>query len=141
MRRVGLILAGLLVAGIVAAPLSRVFHDLQKTREAMRTFTALVSFGNAQDLQGVRSLCTKRYLDAHPIIPATEGGVVGLPRNIHKNFQVWNESGQVWLCPTDRVGPVYRLYVETEGGGYKFDGPVGLLRPGGRTEPLGDIDQ
>ena len=59
--------------------------------------------------------------------------MVGLPRGIHRNFQAWREGDEVWLCPTDRVGPVYRFVFE--GGAWKFDGLVGLLRPGGRVEP------
>jgi hypothetical protein len=58
--------------------------------------------------------------------------MVGFPRNIHKNFQVWSEGDEVWLCPTNRVGPVYRFVLE--GASWKFDGPVGVLKPGGQVE-------
>ena len=62
--------------------------------------------------------------------PAHEGGIVGLPRNIHKNFQAWRQGPNVWLCPTNRVGPVYQFVRES--GSWRFDGPVGILR--GRGE-------
>ena len=99
---------------------------------------AAIAAHRGETLDAVRSLCSSRYLASHPIRPSAEGGVVGLPRNIHKNFQVWREGGEVWLCPTDRVGPVYRLVLE--GGSWKFDGLVGLLRSGGRVEPAGEGD-
>ena len=138
MRRVGWTLGSLLLAGLLIAPLSSVVRSLRMTRGGMATFTALVAWANAQDLDAVRSLCSSRYLASHPIRRSTEGGVVGLPRNIHKNFQVWREGGEIWLCPTNRVGPVYRLVLE--GGSWRFDGLVGLLRSGGRVEPVGEVD-
>jgi hypothetical protein len=134
MRRVGWALGLLVVAGLLVAPLSTAVRSLRMTRGGMSTFTALLASANAQDLDAVRSLCSSRYMASHPIRRAAEGGVVGLPRNIHKNFQVWREGGEVWLCPTNRVGPVYRLVLE--GGSWKFDGLVGLLGAGGRVEPV-----
>jgi hypothetical protein len=104
----------------------------------MRTFTSLLSAANAQDLDRVGSLCSRRYRETHRVERAREGGVVGLPRNIHKNFQVWAEGADVWLCPTDRIGPVYRLV--KEGNSWKFDGLVGLLGAGGRVERLAEAD-
>lgn len=104
----------------------------------MKTFISLLSAANAQDLDRVGSLCSRRYLLAHRVERAREGGVVGLPRNIHKNFQVWAEGADVWLCPTDRVGPVYRLV--NEEGSWKFDGLVGLLGAGGRVEASAEAD-
>ena len=134
MRRIGWAMGLVVVAGLLVAPLSSLVRSLRMTRGGMSTFTALLASGNAQDLDAVRSLCSRRYLASHPIRRSAEGGVVGLPRNIHKNFQAWREGGEVWICPTNRVGPVYRLALE--GGSWKFDGLVGLLRPGGRVEPM-----
>ena len=136
MGRAGRIAIALLMAALLAFPASRVVRSLRMTRGGMATFTALVASANAQDLDAVRSLCSRRYLASHPIGRSKEGGVVGLPRNIHKNFQVWREGGEVRLCPTDRVGPVYRIV--HEGGSWKFDGVVGLLDASGRVEPMGE---
>jgi hypothetical protein len=121
---IGAILAGLLLV----VPFGRVVRSLVMTRGGMATFTRLITAANVQDVAAVRSLCSSRYLTSHPIRPSTEGGVVGFPRNIHKNFQVWSEGDEVRLCPTDREGPVYRLVKEGET--WKFDGLVGLLRRG-----------
>ncbi len=106
------------------------------TRGGVATFTNLVGSANAGDLDAVRSLCSRRYLESHRIERSTEGGVVGLPRGIHKNFQAWVEGEDVWLCPTNRVGPVYRFVLEA--GAWKFDGLVGLLEAGGQVEPASE---
>ena len=127
---VGILLAVLATAGFLAferwltAPV----------REAVRAYTDLIAAANRRDLDGARALCTARYLGAHPVRLAPEGGIIGLPRNIHKNFQAWREGPEVWLCPTNRVGPVFR-FVRSEGR-WKFDGVVGQLMPGGRVEPM-----
>jgi hypothetical protein len=99
-------------------------------RESVRNYTELIAAANRQDLLRARSLCTKRYLQRHPLVPAVEGGLIGLPRNIHANFQAWREGPNVWLCPSNRVGPLYQFAFE--GGGWRFDGPVGLLQSRGR---------
>ena len=126
------------VAALLAVPAWRVGRSLAMTRGGMKTFISLLSAANAQDLDRVGSLCSRRYLLAHRVERAREGGVVGLPRNIHKNFQVWAEGADVWLCPTDRVGPVYRLV--NEEGSWKVDGLVGLLGAGGRVEASAEAD-
>jgi hypothetical protein len=131
-KRLGWALASLVAMTLLAFPATRIIRSLAMTRGGMAAFTALVASANAQDLEAVRSLCSRRYLGSHAIGRAPEGGVVGLPRNIHRNFQVWTEGDEVWLCPTDRVGPVYRFVREE--GSWKFDGLVGRLVPGGRVE-------
>jgi hypothetical protein len=136
MRRARWALLALVVASLLVIPASRVVRSLRMTGGGVATFTSLLAFSNAGDLYAVRSLCSRRYLESHRIARSTEGGVVGLPRGIHKNFQAWVEGDEVWLCPTNRVGPVYRFVLE--GGTWKFDGLVGLLRPGGRVEPLSE---
>ena len=133
MRRAGWILLGLVVAGLLVVASARVVRSLRMTRGAVACFTGLVASANAQDLDLARSLCSAGYLASHRIEGARGGGLVGLPRNIHRNFRAWPEGEDVWLCPTDRVGPVYRLV--REGGAWKFDGLVGLLGPGGRVAP------
>ena len=103
-------------------------------REAVRAYTELIAAANRRDLDAARAVCTERYLAKHSLKLAQEGGIVGLPRNIHKNFQSWREGQEVWLCPTNRVGPVFRFV--NEKGQWKFDGVVGQLMPGGRVEPM-----
>jgi len=106
-------------------------------RQAVTAFTALLDAANRQDIDAVRRLCTERYLQAHEPRPAREGGVVGLPRNIHKNFQAWRHGPHVWLCPTNRVGPLYQFVHES--GSWRFDGPIGLLRGRGEVIPLAGL--
>jgi hypothetical protein len=103
-------------------------------RQAMATYTALIAAANRQDLGAVRRLCTERYLKTHAPRGAAEGGVVGLPRNVHKNFQAWRHGPNVWICPTNRVGPLYQFVFEQ--GAWRFDGPIGILRPRGEVVPL-----
>ena len=70
-----------------------------------------------------------------------EGGIGGLPRTINKNFQAWLEGPNVWLCPTNRIGPVYQFV--NEDGQWRFDGLVAILRPRGqiiRTTEMPDPD-
>jgi hypothetical protein len=107
-------------------------------RGGVRCFTALIAAANTQDLATARRLCTQRYLQSHALRPSVEGGLMGLPRNISKNFQAWRHEREVWICPTNRVGPVYRLVRERSD--WRFDGPIGLLLPGGQVEPLDDRD-
>jgi hypothetical protein len=103
-------------------------------RQAMATYTALIAAANRQDLDAIRRLCTEHYLQTHTPRAAVEGGVVGLPRNIHKNFQAWRHGPNVWICPTNRVGPLYQFVFEH--GAWRFDGPIGILRPRGEVVPL-----
>ncbi len=122
-----------LIAAAVVAP--RWVGDLRATHGAVASYVALISAGNSGDLDGVRRQCSERYLTTHRIAAAREGGVIGLPRNIHTNYQAWRDGDGVCLCPTNRVGPVYRFV--REDGGWKFDGPAGVLETGGRVI-LGD---
>jgi hypothetical protein len=132
-------LLALAVAVLVVGVLAGVAAWTRPTRESVRAFTELLAAVNRQDASAAARLCSRRYVAAHPIRPAAEGGLVGFPRNIHKNFQVWREDGDVWLCPTNRTGPVYRFV--REDGRWRFDGPVGILQ-GGRflsLEDAGDV--
>jgi hypothetical protein len=122
--------AGLLIGLVVIE-----FVRTAPVRGAVRTYTKLIASANRQDLAAARDLCSIRYLRDHPLATAPEGGIVGLPRGIHPNFRAWREGEAVWLCPTNRVGPVFRFV--HEGRRWKFDGPVGLLGPDGRVEVLG----
>ncbi len=108
---------------------------LSATQGAVRTYSVLIMAANTQDLNLVRAACSKEYLANHKIVAAKEGGVVNLPRNINKNFQAWREGEVVYLCPTNREGPVYQFVYEEDG--WKFDGPAGILR--GRGEFIRSI--
>src|SRR5262249_19317567 len=105
-------------------------------RLAVTAYTQLLGAANRQDLDAARRLCTSHYLRTHSLEPADEGGIVGLPRNAHPNFQAWRQGANIWICPTNRVGPVYQFVFED--GRWKFDGPVGLLRGRGEFLPYED---
>lgn len=126
-------------AGVAGALLALIGFEAARTapvRGAVRAYSMLIAAANRGDLEAARGLCTDAYLAAHTLEAAEEGGLVGLPRGIHKNFRAWSEGADVLLCPTDpreRVRPVYRL-VEREGT-WRFDGLAGQLGPGGHVAP------
>ena len=137
MTRASLTLRVVLVAACLVAvrvPLVRGVRNLATTRGAVGVYARLIASSNAQDLASVRMLCSSRFLDAHPLVLARGGGVVGFPRQIHPNYRVWVEGSEVWFCSGNRVGAVVRFV--SEGGSWKFAGPVGILRPDGRVEPM-----
>jgi hypothetical protein len=117
----------------------------QPVRGALRTCTELFTIANrpglseAERLDAARALCSRRYLQTHELKVAGEGGLVGIPRNINKNFQAWREGPNVWICPTNRIGPVYQFVFED--GGWRFDGPVGILRPRGEMVPASELPE
>jgi hypothetical protein len=117
----------------------------QPVRGALRTCTELFTIANrpglsdAERLNAARTLCTRRYLQTHDLTLATEGGIVGIPRNINKNFQAWREGPNVWICPTNRIGPVYQFVFEDDR--WRFDGPVGILRPRGEMVRTSDLPE
>jgi len=50
---------------------------------------------------------------------------------VDKNFRTWREGPNVWICVTSRsssVRPVYQFVFEN--GGWRFDGPVAILKQG-----------
>ena len=120
---------------VVGWLIARGVRDLSTTRGAVGTFARAIASANAGDLATVRSLCSDRYLATHPLEPAREGGVVGFPRQIHPNFQVWVQGDEVWLCAANRAGTVYRFVRES--GRWKFAGPAGVLRGDGAVMSLG----
>ncbi|HMB02311.1 MAG TPA: hypothetical protein VKP69_01060 [Isosphaeraceae bacterium] len=140
-RRAALI--GAAVALALGAGLAATALWTRPVRRAVATYTELISLANRPDLEPgdrldrARRLCSARYLRTHRLTPAGEGGIVGLPRNIHKNFQAWRQGPNVWICPTNRIGPVYQFV--PEGKGWRFDGPVGVLRPRGEFVPSADF--
>jgi hypothetical protein len=130
---------GLMIAVGVLAVLSGLAAEIWWTaplRGATRTYWDLIGAANSSDLDAARRLCSARYLRTHDLTAAPEGGIVGLPRNIHKNHQVWRHGDAVWLCPTNRVGPVYQFVYEDHS--WRFDGPVGILDPDQHLTPLPD---
>jgi hypothetical protein len=145
MKRTRVFLIAALMTFLLAAAVAFEVIATQPVRGAMRTCSALFTIANRPDLTdterlaAARSLCSTRYLQAHPLALAAEGGLSGFPRNINKNFKAWREGPNVWICPTNRVGPVYQFVFEN--GDWRFDGPVAILRPWGeivRTSELPD---
>ena len=121
---------------VIASILIAAYLWTRPGREALRTLVSLMNAANRGDLDEARTYCTARYLAAHPLISAPEGGVAGLPRGIHKNFQIWNSGPNVRICPTNRQGPVYQFAFED--GRWKFDGLVGMIRYGQMLMTDGD---
>jgi len=132
-------LLGLAGACVLAGSLGAVIAWTRPVRESVRIYTELLAAASREDVESARKLCTTRYARAHTLAPAPEGGLTGLPRNIHKNFQAWRDGADVLLCPTNRVGPVYRFRLENDA--WRFDGPVGVLQGRGRFVPLEDAAQ
>lgn len=108
-------------------------------RGAIRTCSELFTVANRPDLvdsarlDAARRLCTERYLREHPLALAPEGGLVNIPRNLHKNYKAWREGPNVFICPTDRgpARPIYQFVFQ--GDRWRFDGLVGILRPSGEV--------
>ena len=121
-----LIGAAVVVVGLTT--LTAMAVSTASTRGAVRSYVQLLAAANAADVETANALCSSRYRAGHPLKAAGEGGIVGLPRNIHKNFKVWKSGPNVWLCPTNRTGPVYQFV--NEGGEWQFDGPIGNLMAG-----------
>jgi hypothetical protein len=137
--------ATLLVAGLGYEILAT-----RPVRGALRTFSDQVAIGNRLDLPQntrlalARALCSSQYLSRRPLALGAEGGIVGLPRAIDKNFEAWREGPNVWICPTKRTNtlrPVYQFI--REDGTWRFDGPVAILRPWGevvRTTEMPELE-
>jgi hypothetical protein len=125
----------LILAAVVLAGLGS-YAEIVRTRplrQGVATLYKLVAAGNREDLEAARRHCTARVLRESPPRIEGGGGVTGLPRSIDPNFKAWRHGPEVWVCPTDRVGPVYRM-VE-EGGAWKFDGLVGYRQADGEVVP------
>lgn len=115
-------------------------------RGAVRTCSELLTIANRPGMKteeriaAARALCTRRYLATHKLEVAGSGeGLVGVPRNFNKNFKGWREGPNVWICPTNRIGPIYQFVHED--GAWRFDGPVGILRPWGEIVPMTDVPE
>jgi hypothetical protein len=132
------LLLGLAVTAALIATLAGMVAWTRPARDSVRVYTKLLAAANRQDIAAARRHCSSRYLKSHTLRLASHGGIVGLPRNIHRNFQVWRSGQNVWLCPTNRVGPVYQFVFEANG--WRFDGPIGLLQPRGRVIRLREAE-
>ncbi len=137
-----LIAGGLAIAAIAALAIE--FVATAPVRGAVRTCSELMTIANRPDLsdsdriEAARARCSRRYLSTHRLGVGRGGeGLVGFPRNLSKNFQAWREGADVWICPTNRIGPIYRFVFEERA--WRFDGPVGLLRPHGEIIPAEDL--
>lgn len=125
-----------LVALTVVCGLVGVVIQTAPVRGAVRIYTELVESARVGDIEHVRVLCSRQYLASHKLQEAAEEGIEGIPRNIHKNFKAWREGDVVWLCPTNRMGPVYQFLWEEDL--WKFDGPIGLMDAQGRVERMSE---
>jgi hypothetical protein len=144
MSRVRLVLFTVGICALLLAVLAFEIITTRPVRGAVKACTELLSIANRPDLSDAErvaaasKLCSTRYLQTHQLAVA-DGGLVGLPRNVNKNFQAWREGPNIWICPTNRIGPVYQFVLEN--GEWRFDGPVAILRQRGeivRTNELPD---
>ena len=126
---------GAIVALIVTALVLEIVWTAPE-RSAVETYHELISAANRGDLAAAEKLCSHRYLAEHPLKEAPEGGMIGLPRGIHKNHQAWRHGRNVWFCPTNRIGPIYQFVPER--GSYLFDGLAGMLESGNLIVPVDD---
>jgi hypothetical protein len=133
---------------VLGAGLAFEIGATRPVREAVGTYADLVALGNrailteaerVETLQAARELCSSRFRDSGLLALGPEGGIAGLPRTINKNFQAWREGENVWICPTNRIGPVYQFVREE--GHWRFDGLVAILRPKGEIVRTTEMPQ
>jgi hypothetical protein len=136
----------LVVAAIALLLLGGLAYEVistQPVRGAVRTCSELFTIANRDDLtdperlSAARALCTTRYLQNHPLALAAEGGIVNIPRNINVHFKAWHDGPNIWICPRDRVGPVYQFVFED--GRWRFDGLIANIDRYGRIVRAGDL--
>jgi hypothetical protein len=145
MTRVHHVLGATLVLLLLIAAIGYEAISTRPVRQAIRVYTELITVGNRPDLSDTqrlgeaRTLCSARYLAAGTLALGPEGGIAGLPRTINKNFQAWRHGDAVWICPTNRVGPVYQFVCED--GSWRFDGLVAILRPRGQIVPASELPE
>jgi hypothetical protein len=136
------------VVVFLGAGLAYEIVSTRPVREAVRAYSELISLGNrpalseaerAELIAAASKLCSSRYLATRSLSLGPEGGIAGLPRMINKNFQAWREGENVWICPTNRIGPVYQFVQEN--GRWRFDGLVAILRPMGEIVRASDMPE
>jgi hypothetical protein len=139
------VLIGAACLAVLAVGLAYEVVSTRPVRQAVQAYSELVTLANRPDLsaadrlEAARPYFSARYLASHPLETAREGGLVGLPRYINKNFQAWRQGAAVWLCPSNRIGPVYQLVKED--GRWKFDGLVGILRSRNVLVPASELPE
>jgi hypothetical protein len=139
------VLVALLVLFLLAAGIGYEAISTRPARQAIRVYTELITVGNRPDfsdtqrLGEARRLCSARFLATGRLATGPEGGIAGLPRTINKNFQAWRHGDDVWICPTNRVGPVYQ-FVRENGDG-RYDGLVAILRPRGEIVRASELPE
>ncbi len=138
------LLLGAIVVLLLGAGLVYEIFATAPVRGAVRACTELFNVANRPDLSAEERIA--QALGSAPAgisrptsltSPATARGSSVSLRNINKNFQAWRHGAHIWICPTDRVGPVYQFVLED--GSWRFDGPVGLLRPHAEFVPMKDL--
>jgi hypothetical protein len=117
----------------------------QPVRGAVRTCSELFTIANRTDLadserlSAARALCSTRYLRHHPLALAAEGGIINIPRNINMHFKAWRDGPNIWICTTDRIGPVYQFVFES--GRWRFDGLVAYMGRYGEISRTSELPQ
>lgn len=145
MTRARPIIIAVSVVSLLIAGLAWEIITTQPVRGAVRSLAALFTIANRPDLNeterlaAARELCSAGYLATHPLAVADEGGIKGIPRNIDKNFRAWRQGANVWVCPTNRIGPVYQFVYERDD--WRFDGPAGVLGPQGEFHPASELPE
>ena len=146
MTRIRSLMIAVAVVLILLGGLAYEILSTRPVRGAVRTCSELFTVANRPGLRpeeriaAARALCTRRYLATHKLDVAGDGqGLVGVPRNLHKNFKAWREGPNVLICPSgpSTSRPVYQFVFED--GSWRFDGPIGVLIPGGRIIPMADL--
>jgi hypothetical protein len=145
MTRARKLLVATLVLLVLAAGIGYEAISTRPVRQAIRVYTELITVGNRADLSDTqrldeaRRLCSARFLATGTLAMGPEGGIAGLPRTINKNFQAWRHGNDVWICPTNRVGPVYQFV--RENGDWRYDGLVAILRPRGEIVRANELPE
>jgi hypothetical protein len=144
MTKSRIILISVAVVSLLLAGLAFEVVTTQPVRGAMRSCSELFTIANQLEhadparpevreklLAAASERCSARYRRLHPLVAAPEGGLVGIPRFINKNFKAWREGQNVWICPRNRFGSVYQFVFEE--GRWRFDGLVGELSQWGKV--------
>lgn len=142
-RSMRYVLIAAMIAVLAGLVLAYEIRTTRPVREAVRVYSELISIGNrpglsdAERLAAAQGLCSAGYLATNRLRLGPEGGIAGLPRSMNKNFQAWRQGKNVWLCPTNRIGPVYQFVHER--GAWRYDGLIAILRPRGELIPVQDM--
>ena len=143
MTRPRLVLISATIVFLLLGGLAFEVISTQPVRGAVRTCSELFTIANRTDLtdserlSAARALCSTRYLQEHPLALAPEGGIINIPRNINVHFKAWREGPNIWICPRDRVGPVYQFVFES--GRWRFDGLIAYMGRYGEIVPASDF--